>query len=80
MSVPPRRGTAERLEGGYLMGILELSGVFGLILLALDIWALLHIVQSSDSSGSKVIWVLLILFLPLLGFLLWLAFGPRKAG
>lgn len=61
------------------MGILELSGFLGLILLALSIWALIHIVQSNASTGGKVIWVLLILFLPLLGFLAWLLFGPRKA-
>jgi hypothetical protein len=62
------------------MGILELSGVLGLVLLGLSIWALIHIVQSGASTGGKVVWVLLILFLPLLGFLAWLFFGPRKAG
>jgi|APTNR8051073442_1049403.scaffolds.fasta_scaffold23263_2 hypothetical protein len=62
------------------MGILELSGVLGLVLLGLSIWALIHIVQSNASTGGKVVWVLLILFLPLLGFLAWLFFGPRKAG
>ncbi len=60
------------------MGILELSGFLGLVLLGLSIWALIHIVQSDASTGGKVIWVLLILFLPLLGFLAWLLFGPRK--
>jgi hypothetical protein len=61
------------------MGILELSGVLGLVLLGLSIWALIHIVQSNASTGGKVIWVLLILFLPLLGFIAWLIFGPRRA-
>jgi Phospholipase_D-nuclease N-terminal len=61
------------------MGILELGGLFGLIVLALDIWALINVVQSGAPTGVKVVWVLLILFLPLLGFLGWLLFGPRKA-
>jgi hypothetical protein len=58
------------------MGI-EVGGFFGLILLALNIWALIKIVQSGASTGTKVIWVLVVLILPLLGFLAWLIFGPR---
>lgn len=54
-------------------------GFFGLILLALDIWALIHVVQSNSSTGGKVLWVLFILILPLLGFIFWLLAGPRKA-
>jgi hypothetical protein len=56
----------------------EVGGVFGLILLALNIWAMIHVVQSNISTGGKVLWVLLILIVPLLGFILWLLFGPRK--
>jgi hypothetical protein len=58
---------------------LRVGGLFGLIVLALDIWALIHIVQSGASMGNKVLWVLLILILPLIGFLLWLLLGPRRA-
>lgn len=61
------------------MGI-EVGGVFGLIVLVLNIWALLNVVQSGASTGGKVVWILAILILPLLGFLGWLIFGPRKAG
>lgn len=61
------------------MGI-EVGGLFGLIVLALNIWALLNVVQSGASTGGKVVWILVILILPLLGFLGWLIFGPRKAG
>jgi len=53
------------------------TGIFGFILLALDIWALIQIIGSNESTGKKVIWVLVILFLPLLGFLIWLFMGPR---
>lgn len=57
---------------------LEYGGVLGLIVLALDIWAFINILQSGASTGSKVIWILLILFLPILGFVIWLLAGPRK--
>ena len=55
----------------------ELTGVGGVILLALDIWALVSVIGSAESTGKKVIWVLVILFLPLLGFIAWLIAGPR---
>jgi len=58
------------------MGI-EVGGIFGLIILALDIWAIINIVQSGASTGGKVIWVLLVLLLPVLGLIIWLFAGPR---
>lgn len=58
---------------------MRVGGAFGLIVLALDVWALIHVVQSNASTPSKVLWVVLILLLPLVGFLLWLVLGPRKA-
>ncbi len=58
------------------MGI-EVGGPLGLILLVLDVWAIVKTVNSRASTGAKVLWVVLILLLPLLGFLLWLFLGPR---
>ena len=55
----------------------EFTGVGGFILLALDIWAIISVIGSDEGTGKKVIWVLAILFLPLLGFIAWLLFGPR---
>jgi Phospholipase_D-nuclease N-terminal len=57
----------------------EFTGIGGFILLALDIWALISVIGSNETTGKKVIWVLVILLLPLLGFLAWLLFGPRAA-
>lgn len=57
---------------------MRVGGLFGLIVLVLDVWALVHVFQSNASTGSKVLWVVLILLLPLVGFLLWLVLGPRK--
>ena len=56
---------------------LNVGGPVGLIILILDIWAIVSTVGSKASTGTKVIWVLLILFLPLLGFILWFFLGPK---
>lgn len=56
---------------------INITGIGGLILLALDIWAIISIIGSGVSTGKKVLWVLLVLFLPLVGFLIWLVVGPR---
>lgn len=60
------------------MGI-EITGIGGLILLVLNIWAFVSIIGSTASTGSKVLWCLLVLVLPLLGFIIWLIAGPRAA-
>lgn len=58
------------------MGI-EVGGLFGLIILVIDIWAIVKTVESGASTGSKVVWILAILILPIVGLILWLLFGPR---
>ncbi|SDS13616.1 Phospholipase_D-nuclease N-terminal [Halopseudomonas xinjiangensis] len=55
------------------------GGLIGLIILALDIWAIINIVGSASSTGSKVLWVLLVLFLPVIGLIIWAIAGPRSA-
>ena len=58
--------------------MVEIYGIGGLIVLALSIWAIVNVVGSGASNGSKVLWVLFILVLPLLGFIVWLIAGPRS--
>ncbi|MBA4690844.1 MAG: PLDc_N domain-containing protein [Pseudomonas sp.] len=53
------------------------GGIFGLLILILDIWAIISIVRSDSTSGKKVLWVLLIVILPVLGLILWGIMGPR---
>ena len=43
------------------------NGLIGLIILALDIWAIINVLKSGASTGMKIVWVLLILLLPVLG-------------
>lgn len=61
------------------MDLYNITGIGGLVLLVLDLWALISVLGSGNSTGNKLLWVLLILFLPLLGFILWLLAGPRSA-
>ncbi len=56
---------------------MEVGGLLGLIILAVDIWAIINIFQSGASTGSKVIWILVILVLPVIGLIIWLLAGPR---
>ena len=58
----------------------EYGGIVGLLILAADIWAILNVFQSGASNGTKVIWTLVILVLPLLGLALWFFLGPRGKG
>lgn len=56
---------------------LHIGGLFGLIILIADVWAIVRIVQSGASTGAKVFWIVLILVLPVLGLLIWLIAGPK---
>lgn len=60
------------------MGI-EVGGIFGLVILILDIWAIVNIVQSGASTAAKVLWIVLVILLPVVGLILWLLLGPRTA-
>ncbi|PTX56135.1 phospholipase D-like protein [Litoreibacter ponti] len=58
---------------------MEFAGIGGFIVLVLNIWAIVSIIGSSASTGSKVLWTLLVLVLPIVGFIVWLIAGPRSA-
>ncbi|MCF8068448.1 MAG: PLDc N-terminal domain-containing protein [Desulfobacterales bacterium] len=59
------------------MGI-EVSGLFALIILIADIYAMVNLFQSRASVGKIVFWILLILILPVIGFILWFLGGPKS--
>ena len=56
---------------------LQITGVLGFLSFIADIWAILDIVQSKESSATKLLWIVLILFLPVLGLAIWWFAGPR---
>jgi len=50
--------------------------IVGVITLLLVIWAIIGILQSGAEPVVKLIWVLIVLALPLVGFVLWFLIGP----
>lgn len=58
------------------MGI-EVGGILGLIWLIIVIWAIIKVAQSRAGGVQKVLWILILLFLPLLGLILWFLLGPK---
>jgi len=56
-----------------------LTTIFSLLILIADIWAIINIAQSSESTGTKALWIVLVLILPLLGLIIWYFAGPKSA-
>ena len=53
------------------------NGLWGLLILAGDIWAIINILQSAASNEKKMLWIIVVVLLPLLGLILWYLLGPR---
>ena len=51
--------------------------LWGLLILAGDIWAIVNILQSAVSNEEKLLWIIAVVLLPLLGLILWYFLGPR---
>lgn len=57
---------------------MHIAGPLGLLVLIFDIYAILNVARSTSASLVRVIWIGLILIAPIVGFILWLFFGPRE--
>lgn len=55
----------------------EVGGILGFLLLVCIVYAIVKTAQSSASTGTKVIWIVVLLLLPVLGFILWFLLGPK---
>ncbi len=53
------------------------NSLWGILVLIADIWAIVNIMQSSADTGRKVLWTVLVVLLPVLGFILWYFLGPK---
>ena len=56
-----------------------MSTILSLLILIADIWAIINIVQSNESTGTKVLWVVLVVLLPVIGLIIWYFAGPKSA-
>jgi Phospholipase_D-nuclease N-terminal len=52
--------------------------IWGLLILVLDIIALVSLLKSGADSGTKILWVVLIVLLPVLGMVLYFILGPGR--
>ncbi|MFV8818715.1 PLDc N-terminal domain-containing protein [Haliea sp. E17] len=57
---------------------IQVGGVFGLLILIGDIWAIINILGSRSETLHKLLWILLVIFLPLVGLVIWFFAGPRS--
>ena len=53
------------------------DGLWGILVLIADVWAIVNIFQSGADTGRKVVWTVVVILLPVLGFILWFFLGPR---
>jgi hypothetical protein len=58
--------------------LMQYRGIFGLIVLIADVWAIVNILQSAVDTGKKVLWIVVVLVLPILGVILWYFLGPKS--
>jgi len=57
---------------------LKISGIFGLLTLAVTVYVILNIAGSNAATKTKVLWIVLVLVLPLIGSILWWFTGPKS--
>ena len=57
---------------------IEYLGLWVLLALSLNMWALLSVVGAQASLIGKVIWAAVLFALPGIAFILWYLFGPRR--
>ena len=58
--------------------MIEYLGLWVLLALSLNMWALLSVLGSPARLVSKLIWIVALLLLPGLAFIAWYLMGPRQ--
>lgn len=54
-------------------------GILGLLILIADIYAIFQVFSSRVYGLAKILWTLVIVVFPVVGFIIWLIAGPRGA-
>jgi uncharacterized RDD family membrane protein YckC len=52
--------------------------LLGVLIFVLDIIAIVSILKSSVDSGTKLLWIVLVILLPFLGMILYFLMGPGR--
>ncbi len=60
---------------------MDIGGIFssliGIIIFVASVWAIARIINSTATTGMKVLWIALILILPVVGLIIWYFAGPK---
>lgn len=56
--------------------MIEYIGLWLIIAMSANMWALTYVLQSNASLPARAVWVV-VLLIPVLGFLAWFLLGPR---
>jgi Phospholipase_D-nuclease N-terminal len=52
--------------------------LLGVLVFVLDIIAIVSILKSTADSGTKILWMVLVILLPFLGMILYFLMGPGR--
>lgn len=52
--------------------------LIGLVIFILQIWAIIDVIGSDKSVAAKILWSLFILFVPLIGLIVYFLFGRER--
>ena len=55
-----------------------MGGILGLIVLVLDVIAIISVFKSSMDAAKMALWIILILFLPVIGMVLYFLIGNKR--
>lgn len=51
--------------------------VISVIIFVLDVWAIASIINTNVATSTKILWILLVAFLPVVGLIIWWLAGPK---
>lgn len=54
-----------------------MGGLLGLVVFVLDVLAIINVLKGSLSTGKKVLWIALIVFLPVIGLIAYWFLGRK---
>ena len=56
----------------------EMFKLLGIVVFVLDIIAIVSILKSSAETGTKILWLILVILLPFVGMILYFLMGPGR--
>ncbi len=51
--------------------------IFAALLILLEIWAIWHIIGSERRAERKMLWIIFVVYAPVIGLLVWAIRGPK---